>query len=136
MRRDFDEQYGFGIEISHSRGIYPEKRVFFKNEEMLGEWMDLLRFYRGESVQQKYEIGQKIGTGKFSVVYKCRHLEEGVEYALKEIATYKLDQTARQLIAYASLTQARVEHHAGDIASTPARVQGVSAEHHPHLHRD
>ena len=36
------------------------------------EWMELLKFYRGVTVQQQYEIGRKIGTGKFSVVYECK----------------------------------------------------------------
>jgi serine/threonine protein kinase len=53
--------------------------------------MELLKFYKGESVQQKYEIGKKIGTGKFSVVYRCKHNIENKEYALKEIATFKLE---------------------------------------------
>lgn len=52
--------------------------------------MSLLKFYKGESVQQRYEIGKKIGTGKFSLVYRCRHIAEDKEYALKEIATFKL----------------------------------------------
>lgn len=50
-----------------------------------------MKFYKGESVHQKYEIGDKIGAGKFSIVYKCKHIKEGKEYALKEIATFKLD---------------------------------------------
>jgi hypothetical protein len=36
--------------------------------------MELLKYYKGESVQKKYEIAEKIGTGKFSVVYRCRHI--------------------------------------------------------------
>jgi RIO-like serine/threonine protein kinase len=34
--------------------------------------MELLKFYKGESIQKKYDIGEKIGTGKFSVVYRCQ----------------------------------------------------------------
>jgi serine/threonine protein kinase len=81
---------GFGIEVSHRDGVYPEKRFFFKNEELMLEWMELFKFYKGESVQKRYEIGEKIGTGKFSVVYRCVNVEEDKEYALKEIATFKL----------------------------------------------
>lgn len=47
--------------------------------------MELLKYYKGDSVQQKYDIGDKIGTGKFSVVYKCRSNIDGKEYAIKVI---------------------------------------------------
>ncbi len=33
--------------------------------------MVLLKFFKGTSVQQQYDMGHKIGTGKFSVVYAC-----------------------------------------------------------------
>lgn len=36
------------------------------------EWMELLKFYKGVTIQQQYEIGRKIGTGKFSVVYEAK----------------------------------------------------------------
>ena len=36
------------------------------------EWLELLKFYKGFTIQQLYEIGRKIGTGKFSVVYEAR----------------------------------------------------------------
>jgi RIO-like serine/threonine protein kinase len=38
--------------------------------------MELLKFYKGETVHERYEIGEKIGTGKFSIVYKCKNLSE------------------------------------------------------------
>lgn len=52
--------------------------------------MELLKYYKGDSVQNRYEIGEKIGTGKFSVVYRCVSTEDKKEYALKEIPFYKL----------------------------------------------
>lgn len=68
------------------------------------EWINLLGFYKGYTVQNRYDIGEKIGRGKFSVVYKCTSYEDNQEYALKEIAVYKLDNEARNLIAYILLT--------------------------------
>ena len=67
--------------------------------------MELLKFYKGDSVTSRYEIGEKIGTGKFSLVYECVGVEDKQEYALKEIPTYKLDPDAKNLIAYSVLTQ-------------------------------
>lgn len=61
--------------------------------------MVLLNFYKGYTVQTRYEVGEKIGRGKFSVVYRCEALEDGQEFALKEIATYKLENEAKLLIA-------------------------------------
>ena len=91
VRRIFEIETGFGIEMSHRDGVYLDKRFFFKNEEVLVEWIELLKFYKGDSVQKKYDIGEKIGTGKFSVVYRCVNFEDKEEYALKEIPTFKLD---------------------------------------------
>lgn len=53
--------------------------------------MDFLKYYKGESIQKRYDIGEKIGTGKFSVVYKSLNFSDSKEYALKEIATFKLE---------------------------------------------
>jgi serine/threonine protein kinase len=91
VRRYCSAEDGFGLEFSHRDGIYPEKRIYLRDEALQREWMKLLHFYRGDTVQQKYEIGAKIGTGKFSVVYRCRNRTEDHSYALKEIATFKLD---------------------------------------------
>jgi hypothetical protein len=71
----------------------------------LAEWLELLKFYKGDSVTSRYEIGEKIGTGKFSLVYECVGVDDKQEYALKEIPTYKLDPEAKNLIAYSVLTQ-------------------------------
>jgi hypothetical protein len=73
VRRTYEEKYGFGLCFSHRDRVYPERRAFFRNETLTEEWAELLRFYRGESIHEKYSIGGKIGTGKFSVVYKCKH---------------------------------------------------------------
>lgn len=91
VRRIFEIETGFGIEVSHRDGVYRDKRFFFKNEEVLVEWIELLKYYKGDSVQKMYDIGEKIGTGKFSVVYRCVNFEDKEEYALKEIPTFKLD---------------------------------------------
>lgn len=32
VRRIFEGEIGFGIEISHRDGVYREKKIFFKNE--------------------------------------------------------------------------------------------------------
>lgn len=57
VRRIFEIEAGFGIEISHRDGVYRDKKFFFKNEELLLEWIELLKFYKGESVQKLYDIG-------------------------------------------------------------------------------
>jgi serine/threonine protein kinase len=81
--RKYESSNGFAISISHRDGIYEEKKVYFKNEKLLLDWMELLKFYKGASVHELYEIREKIGTGKFSLVYRCKNLAEGQWYALK-----------------------------------------------------
>lgn len=65
----------------------------------MNEWMQHLKSYKGDTVEQLYHFGDKIGTGKFSVVYSCVQNVTKQKYAIKVIESYKLDQEARQLIA-------------------------------------
>jgi hypothetical protein len=54
VRRCCSEEDGFGFEVSHRDDIYPLKRIFLRDEGLLIEWMELLHYYQGESLQQKY----------------------------------------------------------------------------------
>ena len=72
VKRTFDKNKGFGIEITHRDGLYDSKTVYLKNDETASQWMELLKFFKGVSAQHQYEMGQKIGTGKFSIVYACK----------------------------------------------------------------
>lgn len=122
VRKTFDLANGFGFEISHRDGVYENKKFFLKDEAVVGEWMELLKYYKGESVQQIYEFGEKIGTGKFSIVYRCKHTKENKEYAIKVIETYKLEPEARDLIAY-QLTHFRHESQIMKIVSHPLLLE-------------
>lgn len=42
-----------------------------KNETLRDDWNDSLKFFKGESIENNYSMGKKIGTGKFSVVYEA-----------------------------------------------------------------
>jgi serine/threonine protein kinase len=47
--------------------------------------MKRLKIYEGDSLYTKYLIGDVIGTGNFSIVYKCQEKKTGKAYALKMI---------------------------------------------------
>ena len=34
--------------------------------------MEYLKYFKGSSVSQVYDFGEKIGIGKYSIVYSCR----------------------------------------------------------------
>lgn len=71
VKKYFAEDRGYGIEISHREGVYPVKMFTFLHESLQAEWMDHLKYYKGSSINQLYDMGDKIGIGKFSIVYKC-----------------------------------------------------------------
>lgn len=48
------------------------KMIYLRNQESAAQWMELLKYFKGVSAHQQYDIGEKIGTGKFSIVYACR----------------------------------------------------------------
>lgn len=57
--------------ISHRDGYYPQKKIFMKNETIRDDWNEALKFFKGGSIENNYEMGRKIGTGKFSIVYEA-----------------------------------------------------------------
>ena len=54
--KGYDKTGGYKIEISHRDGIYPVKEFFFVNEELENKWREFLRFYKGPSGVQLYDI--------------------------------------------------------------------------------
>ena len=71
VKKMFEPTNGHGIEISHRDGIYPMKKFFFLNENLSDGWMEHLKYFKGASIAQLYKMSDKIGIGKFSVVYRC-----------------------------------------------------------------
>ena len=53
--------------------------------------MEFLKFFKGSSINLLYEMGEKIGIGKFSIVYQCVEKATGEKYAIKVIESFKLD---------------------------------------------
>ena len=88
----FEEDKGHGIEISHRDIFYDRKKFFFLNEGIQQNWMEHLKYYRGSSVSQLFDMGEKIGIGKFSVVYRCREKSTCEEYAIKVMESFKLNE--------------------------------------------
>lgn len=56
--------------------------------------LDLFRLFEGDTLYDLYTVHEPIGTGKFSIVYRCTDKQTGKLYALKDISTEKL--TAKQ----------------------------------------
>lgn len=67
----FDNSKGHGVELVHRDGIYPPKRIYLQTEAMQKGWMEVLKFYKGRTINQMYDIKEQIGMGRFSVVYSC-----------------------------------------------------------------
>lgn len=84
-KKIFDEEKGNGIEITHRDEIYTAKRFYLKDKMLADEWMEHLKFYRGCSISMLYEMGEKIGVGKFSVVYNDKENSTGERHAIKVI---------------------------------------------------
>ena len=62
--------------------------------------MDCLISFKGESIQEKYNFIEKIGRGKFSIVYRAVSNKTNEEVAVKVIEVYKLTPEERSQIAY------------------------------------
>lgn len=91
----------FGFEIRHRDGIYPERQLLFPTKAQQEEWLESLASFKGESIQEKYNFIEKIGMGKFSIVYRAVRNHTNEEVAIKVIEVYKLTPEERNQIAYA-----------------------------------
>jgi hypothetical protein len=52
--------------------------------------MSHLKEFKGFNVHDKYEMGLRIGAGRYSIVYECTDRNNKLRYAMKEIDTFKL----------------------------------------------
>jgi serine/threonine protein kinase len=59
--------------------------IQFESKEEAAEWLTELKEYSNNYFQSKYDVLEPIGTGKFSIVYRCRERSTSKEYALKII---------------------------------------------------
>lgn len=57
-----------------------------------------------------WEIGQKIGSGSFAVVWKGRHKETGEEVAIKEISTDSLSKKLQRSLESEVSILKRITH--------------------------
>ena len=61
--------------------------------------MSHLKDYKGFNVHEKYEMGMRIGAGKYSIVCECRKRENNKRYAMKEIDTFRLTTEEKSIIS-------------------------------------
>lgn len=69
--------------------------MVFERKEEHEEWLQGLAIYQRESLNINYITTDVIGTGKFSIVYKCIEKSTGKIYALKVVELEKLTKNAR-----------------------------------------
>ena len=72
--------------------------------------MNSLRIYEHDTLYSNYLTGEVIGTGKFSIVYICKHKLTNKNYALKVIDLTKLSIQERKAINNESETMKILNH--------------------------
>ena len=76
---------GFGMEVGHRGECYSRSVFYFESENIQIEWLNVLKVFEGDSLHKNFWIEEVIGTGKFSVVYRCIDKSNEKVYALKAI---------------------------------------------------
>ncbi|KYK65151.1 calcium dependent protein kinase CDPK7, partial [Toxoplasma gondii TgCatPRC2] len=91
-------QYGFAI--VHPKGETVSKRLLFANSaKEQREWVDTLRVAtKQQALEQLYQVGEQLGHGKFSIVYKGIHRATNELYAIKVIDKGKINGHERELL--------------------------------------
>lgn len=93
------EDQRYGILITHDYEGYTHASLFCNSKEERDSWYPKLEEAAGaKHVDQKYDILEEIGTGKFSNVHKARNIETNVEYAIKIIDKDKLDDNEKEYL--------------------------------------
>ena len=82
----------------------------FEKSEDFREWMKNLKIYEHDSLHTNYFTGDVIGTGRFSIVYKCIEKATQKTYALKVIDLEKLTPQGRKFISNESETMKILNH--------------------------
>lgn len=85
-----------GFEIYHKDEFYKSKHLYCSLEERK-QWMDTLVEYSKSSFQDRYELREKIGVGRFSAVYKGfkktdKNEKNNTEYAIKVMLKKELSE--------------------------------------------
>lgn len=88
------DEHGFGIELHHRDDYYPRLVIYFEKKDEMEIILECFQVFEGDTLYDLYDVHEMIGTGKFSIVYRCTDKETGKSYALKDISTVKLDPQA------------------------------------------
>eukprot|EP00922_Rhytidocystis_sp_ex-Travisia-forbesii_P065112 GHVS01096782.1.p1 GENE.GHVS01096782.1~~GHVS01096782.1.p1 ORF type:complete len:814 (-),score=136.40 GHVS01096782.1:156-2462(-) len=95
-----DEQSGkYGLYICHHGEKYSRKEFFADSAADRTKWLVALRgSTRQQTIEQNYRICERLGQGKFSVVYRAVRLTDGTEFAVKVIDKGKITGHERELL--------------------------------------
>jgi len=89
----------YGFKITHQSPSYIPQCFNCQGKADFDQWMDHLRHFQNSSIGDYYRIGEKIGTGQFSTVYRGSDFNDSTkEYAIKIIDKEKLKPTEKQSI--------------------------------------
>ncbi|CAD8120793.1 unnamed protein product [Paramecium sonneborni] len=90
----------FGFEIFHMNQHYKHKIYHCSDEMSFREWQRALSLYFNGEINKKYSILDKIGEGKFSIVYRCQAKMDKQFYALKVINKMNLPQEEQDIVKH------------------------------------
>ncbi|CAD8190471.1 unnamed protein product [Paramecium pentaurelia] len=90
----------FGFEIFHKNSHYKHKIYNCSDEISYREWQRALSLYFNGEVNKKYSIFDKIGEGKYSIVYRCQSKIDKQFYALKIINKINLPQEEQDIVKH------------------------------------
>jgi len=84
--KDFNQTQKYGFSITHKSESYVPRVFYCNTKEEFDQWMKNLQVFKSSTVMDLYTFHEKIGTGKFSVVYRATSkADKNAEYAVKVI---------------------------------------------------
>lgn len=84
------DEHGFGIKLDHRDEQYLSFVLYLESKNEQKSIIEHFRLFEGDTLYDLYDVHEMIGTGKFSIVYRCTDKKAGKVYALKDISTDKL----------------------------------------------
>jgi len=97
--KDYNTTKKYGFTISNKSESYENHVLYCNTKQEFDEWMSHLRIFKSSTIMDLYTFHEKIGTGKFSVVYRatCKN-DKNKEYAVKVIEKKLLKPEEREFL--------------------------------------
>jgi len=96
---DYNSTHKYGFKITYKNESYEPHCLYLTDKKKYDDWMTHLKGFQSSSIHDMYTFKEKIGTGKFSIVYRAvAKKNNSNEFAVKVIDKNGLKPEEREFV--------------------------------------